>query len=300
MSAKAPYLVIETRGNAVFKLLDATTLGRLPENALPLDDPACSSRHAVIRLEGGRWVLEDLGSTNGTWVYDQKLEGPWVLQEGDRIYVGAQVLRVAGLERSCRRCGKELPREAAFCSGCGLPLHVPVPAQPPLATPPPLPAPGIQPPPVPVGPPSLPSTSGKQQILQDIALKLGALGIPFETATRADIVIQTEFLDASWGTGSKKIAYQASALLNDRERTLYFYEFTKETSSGISFGSDSETSFQSGKTLFRKIKRVGYGPDGKAFEITLDLGVITQAFQDAARKHGWQFKTVLSREKAAY
>lgn len=314
-----PYLIMETRGNTRFTLQDRTTLGRLPENALALDDPACSSRHAVIRREGGAWVLEDLGSTNGTWVDGQRIAGPCVLKEGDRIYMGAQVLRVEGLATQCQRCGKELRPGMAFCPGCGLPLKAQAPPAVPAAAPPPIPA--SVPPPVPMAatpplparpavPPPLPAPSmspplpssapGKREILGEIATRLGSLGIPFETGTRADVLIQTVFLDASWGSGSKKLEYLGSALLKDAERTLYYYELTKESSSGFSFGSDSESSFQSGKTLFRKIKSVRYGPDGKAYELTLDLGAIPKAFQDAARQYGWTFKTVLKRDKASY
>ncbi len=155
MNTEAPYLIVETDGNKRFLLQDPTTLGRLPENDLPFDDAGCSSRHAVLRREGGRWSLEDLGSTNGTWVNGQRLEQPHPLKEGDRIQVGAQVLKVGGLESHCPKCGKELPLAAVFCPSCGLQLGNTAPSttvamtlpSTVLKVPPPLPQPA--PPPLP-------------------------------------------------------------------------------------------------------------------------------------------------------
>ena len=78
------------------------------------------------------------------------------------------------------------------------------------------------------------------------------------------------------------------------------WEMTKETGHGLSFGGESGSSFQSGKTLFRKVKSVQYGPDGKAYEYTLDLGAIPKVVKEATKQHGWNFKTVLRRDKASW
>lgn len=140
----------------------------------------------------------------------------------------------------------------------------------------------------------------KQQIISEIKEKLGTLGIPAQVGSGTDIAINAEFLDAKWGTGSKKINYEALILANERERVVYMYEKTTETGSGPSFGMSAESSFQSGSTLFRKVKSVQYGPDGKAFEYTLDLGAIPKTVKEAAKRGGWKFKTVLKRNKAMY
>lgn len=167
MTSEAPYLVLVTGGNKRFPLQDPTTLGRLPENSLALDDAGCSSRHAVIRTAEGRWILEDLGSTNGTWLNDQRLEKPQPLSNGDRLQLGAQIMRVQGLGASCTKCGKALPAEAVFCPGCGLPakrttpsptmvMPPPGPSRTVVMTPPAL-APRVPPPqPPPVPPPPMP------------------------------------------------------------------------------------------------------------------------------------------------
>lgn len=140
----------------------------------------------------------------------------------------------------------------------------------------------------------------RNAMINAITAQLGSLGITSQVGAGSDISVRTTFLDAAWGTGKKQIDYQASAFLNERERTLYFWELTKETGSGIAFTGNNESSFQSGTTLFRKVKGIGYGPDGKAYEYSLDLGAITKSFKEAAKKDGWKFKVVLKKEKAMY
>ena len=140
----------------------------------------------------------------------------------------------------------------------------------------------------------------RNTMIADLTAQLNAIGISCQIGAGSDVDIQTEFLDASWGTGNKRIQYHASAFLNEPERIMYFWEFTKETGSGLSFSSNAESSFQSGSTLFRKVKSVGYGPDGKAYEYSLDLGAITKTFKETAKQYGWKFKVVLKHEKAMY
>ncbi|HEX2946269.1 MAG TPA: hypothetical protein VHT96_09985 [Clostridia bacterium] len=140
----------------------------------------------------------------------------------------------------------------------------------------------------------------KRALISEILPKLSQLGIAYTLEQGTDVAIACEFLDAGWGTGNKKIIYASSVYFDEAENTVYMWELTKETGSGFSFGGDSETSFQSGTTLFRKVKSIQYGPDGKAYEYTLDLGAIPKAFKETAKTHRWRFKTVLKREKASY
>ena len=140
----------------------------------------------------------------------------------------------------------------------------------------------------------------KQQLLNDITGKLTALGISFTEGNGSDFTISSEFLSAGWSTGSKKISYEASIFADEADGTVYMYEKTTEIGQGISFGGDFETSFQSGKTLFRKVKSIQYGPEGKVYELELDLGAIPKAVKETAVQYGWKFKTVLRREKAQY
>jgi hypothetical protein len=63
------------------------TLGR-GDVEIQLDDPFASSRHARISRQGHVLVIEDLGSTNGTYLNDEPLRGPQPLHPGDRIRIG--------------------------------------------------------------------------------------------------------------------------------------------------------------------------------------------------------------------
>lgn len=137
-------------------------------------------------------------------------------------------------------------------------------------------------------------------MVNSIVAQLNEIGIPCTVGQGTDITVDTELLDAQWSTGQKRIEYHAAAFLNEAESIMYFWEFTKETSSGFSFGGDSESSFQSGMTLFRKVKSIQYGPDGKAYEYSLDLGAITKAFKGTAKQAGWKFNVVLNKNKALY
>lgn len=140
----------------------------------------------------------------------------------------------------------------------------------------------------------------KSNLINSIVGKLEGIGIYPTIGKETDIEILKEFLDAKYSTGEKKITYTGLALFDDSNKVLYYYEKTKEESKGFSFGSDSESSFQSGTTLYRKIKSVGYAPDGKAYEYEIDIGQITKIFKETAKESGWKFKTVINYKKAKY
>jgi DNA-binding winged helix-turn-helix (wHTH) protein len=64
-------------------------LGRDPDLELFLDSPGISRRHALIRIAGDEATIEDLGSKNGTFVADRRLDSPTRLVAGDHIRVGS-------------------------------------------------------------------------------------------------------------------------------------------------------------------------------------------------------------------
>jgi hypothetical protein len=70
-----------------YDLTGGATLGR-GNVEIRLEDPFASSRHARISREGQVVVIEDLGSTNGTYLNEQQLNGPQPLHDGDRIRIG--------------------------------------------------------------------------------------------------------------------------------------------------------------------------------------------------------------------
>lgn len=70
---------------------DSLTLGRDPSNAIVINDPQISRQHARITHQGGRMVLEDIGSTNGTYVNGIRLANPHALANGDVVGLGDAV-----------------------------------------------------------------------------------------------------------------------------------------------------------------------------------------------------------------
>jgi hypothetical protein len=90
--AVAPRLVVErapghTPG-MIYDLDEGAVMGRGDAAEIRLEDPFASSRHARVTTQGGIVVLEDLGSTNGTYLNEELLEGPAPLHQGDRVRIG--------------------------------------------------------------------------------------------------------------------------------------------------------------------------------------------------------------------
>jgi pSer/pThr/pTyr-binding forkhead associated (FHA) protein len=84
------------RRGRVFELGDEVTLGRSPGCAIYLeDDTFASSAHARVYRSNGELWLEDLRSTNGTYLNNEQLEEPTRIRRGDRIKVGSTILEVA-------------------------------------------------------------------------------------------------------------------------------------------------------------------------------------------------------------
>jgi predicted component of type VI protein secretion system len=67
---------------------EGAVLGRGDQAEIRLDDPFASSRHARLVRQGGIVVLEDLGSTNGTYLNEELVSGPQPLHQGDRVRIG--------------------------------------------------------------------------------------------------------------------------------------------------------------------------------------------------------------------
>jgi hypothetical protein len=75
--------------------LDAvTTLGRDVNNSIVVDDPFASGEHASLTFRGRSWYVEDLGSTNGTYVNGIPIDEVAPVGYGDEIQVGAVRLRL--------------------------------------------------------------------------------------------------------------------------------------------------------------------------------------------------------------
>jgi hypothetical protein len=82
-----------TQGSSID--LDAiTTLGRDVNNAIVVDDQFASTQHAVLTFRGRTWYVEDLRSTNGTFVNGVRVDGLSPLGYGDELQLGQVRMRL--------------------------------------------------------------------------------------------------------------------------------------------------------------------------------------------------------------
>jgi len=105
---------------------DQISIGRDSSNEIAVNDAEVSRRHSRLSFQGGKYVLEDMGSTNGTYVNGQRLTGPRVLKSGEVISLGEQIVFVYEAVDSDPGATMVSPRKAAEI-------------RPPVAAPPPPP-----------------------------------------------------------------------------------------------------------------------------------------------------------------
>ena len=90
-AAPGPALLIKTGDRS--RTFDAEfTAGR--EGDLAIDDEFASGYHARFQVARGRWYVEDLGSTNGTWLNGLRIRAAQWLKKGDTIQIGHTVMTV--------------------------------------------------------------------------------------------------------------------------------------------------------------------------------------------------------------
>jgi pSer/pThr/pTyr-binding forkhead associated (FHA) protein len=94
----SPRILVVTAGALKGTSLDLAqqqiTLGRANDATLVLNDDYASSRHARIFPQDGQWIVEDLGSTNGTYLDRQKVTRPMPVPMGVPIRIGKTVLEL--------------------------------------------------------------------------------------------------------------------------------------------------------------------------------------------------------------
>jgi pSer/pThr/pTyr-binding forkhead associated (FHA) protein len=71
---------------------DQLTIGRDSSSGVAINDAEISRKHARLTFQGGKYVIEDLGSTNGTFVNGQRLVSAVVLKSGDVVSFGEQIV----------------------------------------------------------------------------------------------------------------------------------------------------------------------------------------------------------------
>lgn len=118
------------------------TIGRDSNNGVAINDAEVSRKHARMMFQGGKYVLEDLGSTNGTFVNGQRLAGPVVLKPGDVVSLGEQIVLMYDAIASdpgatvavSRKAAQQMVQQAPAYSAPA-PAYTPPPAAAPSAAP---------------------------------------------------------------------------------------------------------------------------------------------------------------------
>jgi len=114
---------------------DQLTIGRDSSNAVAINDAEVSRRHSRLTFQGGKYVLEDLGSTNGTFVNGQRLAGPVVLKPGDVISLGEQIVLMYDAINMDPGATVAAPRKAIHVTPPPIPSSAPVNTVSPAAVP---------------------------------------------------------------------------------------------------------------------------------------------------------------------
>jgi pSer/pThr/pTyr-binding forkhead associated (FHA) protein len=79
-----------------YQLDEDMMIGRASSSAIVVDDTYASEQHARLFAGSGGFYVEDVGSTNGTYVNGRKISYPFELREGDRVKIGKTVLEFRG------------------------------------------------------------------------------------------------------------------------------------------------------------------------------------------------------------
>ncbi|HXP99450.1 MAG TPA: FHA domain-containing protein [Solirubrobacteraceae bacterium] len=92
LRGRSPRMVVERapghEPGMIYDLDGDIVFGRGDTAEIRLNDPFASSRHARVFEQGHILVIEDLGSTNGTYLNEELLDGPRPLHPGDRVRIG--------------------------------------------------------------------------------------------------------------------------------------------------------------------------------------------------------------------
>ena len=107
-SGPTPGKVYELKQDEIF-------IGRDIGNGVVINDPEVSRRHSRLVLQAGSYIIEDNGSTNGTFVNGQRLVGPHVLRHGEVIMLGEKVALVYE--------AMQFDPNATIASGAGVPAQ---------------------------------------------------------------------------------------------------------------------------------------------------------------------------------
>ena len=110
------------------------SIGRDSNNTITINDAEVSRKHASMELRGNAYVIQDLGSTNGTFVNGQRISGIQVLNPGDAVAFGEGIMLVY---EAVYDANATVVTSSAKAAKTMSPVRRPVPAPTPVAVPPP-------------------------------------------------------------------------------------------------------------------------------------------------------------------
>jgi hypothetical protein len=146
MNSQYPHLLVIQEGPSAGKTYpleaDEILIGREPNSTLQIDSPGVSRKHARLIFQNNQYLLEDLGSSNGTFVNGERISKSWSLKNGDIISLGRMIqleYRIALPPVSATMIEGELPL-------VGVTIIEEAPQQPLVPTQPPPAPPGAIPP----------------------------------------------------------------------------------------------------------------------------------------------------------
>ena len=94
----APSKLVVVQGERAGTVIDLTgvpiTIGRANDATLVVTDDYASSRHARLYAQDGQWIVEDLGSTNGTYLGRTKVTRPMPVPPGVPVRIGKTVIEL--------------------------------------------------------------------------------------------------------------------------------------------------------------------------------------------------------------
>ena len=105
------------------------TIGRDSTNGVAINDSEISRKHSRLMFQGGKYVIDDLGSTNGTFVNGQRLAGPVVLKAGDVVSLGEQIVLMYDAINSDAGATVAVSRKAVAAAAPPVQSYAPPPVQ---------------------------------------------------------------------------------------------------------------------------------------------------------------------------
>ena len=165
------------RPNLVFELdADRYIIGREAGNEIVIEDPQVSRRHAQLTRQGASYVVEDIGSTNGTYVNGKRVTAPVLLANGDMIGLADTVVLAVQAPLASGQ-DATVVGDAAHYAPPTQPAFTPPSVPPPVQASPAVHAPAYTPPPQYVPPLSESAAPGKAEGSRTILIGLGCLAL---------------------------------------------------------------------------------------------------------------------------